>query len=61
MFQQMSRGGRASMGAAINENEAIKEDGRWKLSKVHASNTWGAGYDDGWSANASTNDGSTNG
>lgn len=48
------------MGAAINENEAIKEDGRWKLSKVHASNTWGAGYDDGWSANAITNDGSTN-
>jgi hypothetical protein len=53
MFQQMSRGGRASMGAAIYENEAVKEDGRWKLASVHAYNTWGAGYDTGWATGAS--------
>jgi hypothetical protein len=54
MWQQMSRGGRASMGAAIYENEAVKEDGRWKFSNVHAFNTWGGGYEDGWVRNAST-------
>ena len=53
MFQQMSRGGRASMGAAIYENEAVNEDGRWKLKSVHAYNTWGAGYDTGWVTGAS--------
>jgi hypothetical protein len=54
MYQQMSRGERASMGAAIYENEAVKVDGRWKFSNVHAFNTWGGGYDDGWTRGAST-------
>jgi hypothetical protein len=54
MLQQMSRGGRASMGAAIYENEVVKEDGRWRFASVHAYNTWGGGYGDGWVKNAST-------
>ena len=53
MYQQMNRGGRASMGAAIYENTAVREDGVWKYDSVHAYNTWGAGYDDGWIENAS--------
>ena len=54
MYQQMSRGERASMGAAIYENAVAKENGRWKFSRVHAFNTWGGGYADGWVGNAST-------
>ena len=30
-----------------------KENGRWKLSAVHAYNTRGANYADGWARNAS--------
>ena len=26
----------------------------WKFSRVHAFNTWGGGYADGWVGNAST-------
>lgn len=48
MMQQLSFGPRASMGASIYENEAVKEDGRWKFSFVHTMNTWTAGYDGGW-------------
>jgi triacylglycerol lipase len=48
MMQQLSFTGRASMGAAYYENEAVKEDGIWKYKKVHAYNTWTAGYDGGW-------------
>jgi hypothetical protein len=48
MMQQLTFGDRASMGASLYENEAVKEDGRWKLSAVHTMNTWTAGYAEGW-------------
>jgi hypothetical protein len=48
MLQQLNFGPRASMGASVYENEAIKEDGRWKFSVVHTFNTWTAGYEGGW-------------
>jgi len=48
MMQQLSFGAGASLGAAVYENEAVKEAGVWKLEKVHAFNTWTASYDGGW-------------
>jgi triacylglycerol lipase len=48
MVQQMAFGTRASMGGAIYENEAVKEDGIWKLKVDHAYNTFSASYDGGW-------------
>ncbi|HUN26882.1 MAG TPA: nuclear transport factor 2 family protein [Steroidobacteraceae bacterium] len=48
MFQQMAFGSRASVGAAIYENVAIKQDGIWRLQTDHTYNTLGASYEGGW-------------
>jgi len=48
MMQQLSFGPRASMGASIYENEAVKENGIWKFSNVHTYNTFTANYAGGW-------------
>lgn len=53
MLQQMSFGDRASLGGAVYENEAVKEDGRWKFKSVHALNTFTASYEGGWTKGAS--------
>src|SRR3546814_7237239 len=49
MVQQMAFGPRASHVGAIYENAAVKEDGVWKLSTLHAYNTFTAPYQGGWS------------
>lgn len=49
MLQQMSAGPRASIGAAVYENVAVKEGGVWKLAVDHAYNTLSADYQGGWS------------
>ncbi|HEY6453803.1 MAG TPA: nuclear transport factor 2 family protein [Steroidobacteraceae bacterium] len=48
MFQQMSFGPRASIGAAVYENTAVLEDGKWKLRDDHTYNTLAANYVGGW-------------
>ena len=53
MLQQMSLGGRASLGGAIYENAAVKEDGIWRFETDHAYNTFSAGYTGGWAKSAS--------
>ncbi len=52
MVQQMSFGGRASIGGAVYENEAVKEDGRWKFKTDHTYNTFTAAYEGGWAKGA---------
>jgi triacylglycerol lipase len=54
LLQQMSFGSRASIGAAVYENEAVKEDGVWRFKSTHAYNTLTAGYEGGWARNASS-------
>lgn len=53
MVQQMATGARASLGASIYENEAIRENGVWKFSVVHTMNTLSAAYAGGWVKGAS--------
>jgi acetyl esterase/lipase len=52
MLQQMSFGPRASIGGAVYENEAVKEDGVWKFSVDHTYNTFSADYQGGWAKGA---------
>ncbi len=53
MLQQTSFGGRASLGGAVYENEAVKEEGVWRFKTVHAYNTFSASYQGGWAKGAS--------
>lgn len=52
MMQQMSMGGRASIGGAVYENVAVKEDGVWRFKVDHTYNTFSAAYDGGWANGA---------
>ena len=52
MLQQMSTGARASIGGAVYENEFVKQDGVWRISKLATFNTLSAGYAGGWAKNA---------
>ena len=54
LLQQMSFGAHASLGGAIYENEAIKENGVWRFKTVHAYNTFTAAYDGGWAHSANS-------
>ncbi len=54
LVQQLSMNGRATLGAGIYENEAIKEDGVWKLKTDHTYNTFTANYNGGWAKSPGT-------
>ena len=48
MWQMMGGpGARATLGGGVYENEAILEDGVWKIQSEHTYNTYVAGYDVG--------------
>ncbi len=48
VLQQMAFGTRASIGAGVYENVAVKVHGIWRLAKDHVYNTLGASYGGGW-------------
>ncbi len=50
VWQQMAFGPRAALAGGVYENEAVLEDGVWKLSKDHVYNTFTASYTGGWMA-----------
>jgi hypothetical protein len=52
VLQQMNFGSRASLAGGVYENEAVKEDGVWRLAVDHAYNTYAAGYEGGWARSA---------
>lgn len=52
LLQQMCLGGHASLGGAVYENVAEKEDGIWRFKSVHAYNTFSATYAGGWTKGA---------
>jgi hypothetical protein len=43
----------AQWGAGVYENQFVKEDGVWKLSFLHAYQTFYTNYEDGWARRAS--------
>lgn len=47
-LQQMAFGSRAAIAAGIYENEAVKVEGIWRISKDHVYNTFAASYVGGW-------------
>jgi len=51
-IQNGNYGKNAIWGGGVYENEYIKEEGVWKISKLHFFTTYYANYADGWSKNA---------
>jgi len=51
VVQNGKYGESAIWGAGVYENEYVKEEGIWKISKLHFYTTFYANYEDGWSRN----------